>query len=79
MGGARLGLRGHDLLVYARVRPRPAPGSPGAGRLLRLAPSQMTALRQFVSLVDQLKVPPADGLADQVPAARLDRGVKRWL
>jgi hypothetical protein len=34
-----------------------------------LIPSQMAALRVFVGLDDQLRVPPADGLAEQVRTA----------
>jgi hypothetical protein len=38
----------------------------------------MAALRVFVGLADQLQVPPADGLAEQVRAASCDHGIKRW-
>ncbi|WP_328512948.1 DUF6417 family protein [Streptomyces mirabilis] len=38
----------------------------------------MAALRVFVGLADQLQVPPADGLAEQVRTASCDHGIKRW-
>lgn len=34
--------------------------------MVELIPSQMAALRVFVGLTGQFRVPPADGLADQV-------------
>ncbi|WP_406349786.1 DUF6417 family protein [Streptomyces sp. NBC_00658] len=78
---ARLTLYGHDTLTYAQSRPQPTP-SPGATdpdqRLVELIPSQMMALRLFVQLAGQLRVPPAEGLADQVRTARCNHGTKRW-
>ncbi|MFE2467631.1 DUF6417 family protein [Streptomyces mirabilis] len=78
---ARLTPYGHDTLTYGCCRPRPEP-SPGAAapdrQLVELIPSQMTALRVFVGLADQLRVPPADGLAERVRAASCDHGIKRW-
>ncbi|MFF2518738.1 DUF6417 family protein [Streptomyces sp. NPDC058086] len=38
----------------------------------------MTALRVFVHLAGQLRVAPAEGLAEQVRAALCDHGIKRW-
>nr|WP_248002771.1 DUF6417 family protein [Streptomyces sp. RLB1-33] len=32
----------------------------------------------FVGLTGRLRVPPADGLADQVRSASCDHGIKRW-
>lgn len=78
---ARLTLHGHDTLTYAQSRPQPAP-SPGETdpdrRLVELIPSQMTALRLFVHLAGRLRVPPADGLAEEVRTASCDHGIKRW-
>ncbi len=45
---------------------------------MELIPSQMAALRVFVGLASRLRVPPADGLAEQVRAAWCDHGIKRW-
>ncbi|MEU1449116.1 MULTISPECIES: SCO family protein [Streptomyces] len=45
--------------------------------MVELIRSQMAALRVFVGLADQLRVPPADGLAEQVRAASCDHGIKR--
>ncbi|MFG2261191.1 DUF6417 family protein [Streptomyces mirabilis] len=78
---ARLTSYGHDTLAYGCSRPRaePLPGGEEADRqLVELIPSQMAALRVFVGLADQLRVPPADGLAGQVGAASCDHGIKRW-
>ncbi|MEU4878325.1 DUF6417 family protein [Streptomyces sp. NPDC021608] len=69
---------GHDLLLYSRLRPQPAPDEPGPGlRRVELIPAQMTALRLFVSVADQLRVPPADGLAGRVRGARREPGTNR--
>ncbi|MFE5374728.1 DUF6417 family protein [Streptomyces mirabilis] len=38
----------------------------------------MAALRVFIGLADQFRVPPADGLAEQVRTASCDHGIKRW-
>jgi hypothetical protein len=38
----------------------------------------MAALRVFVGLTGQLRVAPADGLAEQVRASSCDHGIKRW-
>ncbi|MCX4617562.1 MULTISPECIES: DUF6417 family protein [Streptomyces] len=78
---ARLTPYGHDTLAYGQSRPRakPSPGSAGPDRqLVELIPSQMAALRVFVGLTGQLRVAPADGLAEQVRAASCDHGIKRW-
>ncbi|MEU0821179.1 DUF6417 family protein [Streptomyces mirabilis] len=78
---ARLTPYGHDTLAYGQSRPRakPSPGSAGPERqLVELIPSQMAALRVFVGLTGQLRVAPADGLAEQVRAASCDHGIKRW-
>ncbi|MFG2369340.1 DUF6417 family protein [Streptomyces mirabilis] len=40
--------------------------------------SQIAALRVFVGLTGRLRVPPADGLAEQVRTASCDHGIKRW-
>ncbi|MEU1519103.1 DUF6417 family protein [Streptomyces sp. NPDC005811] len=72
---------GHDLLLYAQARPRRTPAAdeePGRQRV-ELSLSQMAALLLAVSLADQLQTPLADGLADQVRAARCDHLVKRWV
>ncbi|GAX58719.1 hypothetical protein SO3561_10294 [Streptomyces olivochromogenes] len=45
---------------------------------MELIPSQMAALRVFVGLAGRLRVPPADGLAEQVRTASCDHGIKRW-
>ncbi|WP_328834600.1 DUF6417 family protein [Streptomyces europaeiscabiei] len=79
---ARVAPAGHDLLLYARSRPCPetAPEGPGPEqRLVELRPSQMAALRLFVSLSGQLRVPLAEGLREQVRTARCDHGARRWL
>ncbi|KND38764.1 hypothetical protein IQ64_38205 [Streptomyces stelliscabiei] len=79
---ARLSPAGHDLLLYARTRPRPgtAVDEPDAGRrLVKLLPSQMAALRLFLGLAGRLRVPVAAGLAEQARTARSDRGARRWL
>ncbi|MEU9439229.1 hypothetical protein, partial [Streptomyces sp. NPDC048252] len=53
---ARLTAPAHDLLLYSGFRPQPAEGTPGAGlQRVGLIPSQMTALRLFVALADQLR------------------------
>ncbi|MFE4998968.1 DUF6417 family protein [Streptomyces mirabilis] len=78
---ARLAPYGHDTLTYGRSRPRAglSPGEAASDRqLVELIPSQMAALRVFVGLADQLRVPPADGLAEQVRTASCDHGIKRW-
>ncbi|MER5659888.1 DUF6417 family protein [Streptomyces mirabilis] len=46
--------------------------------LVELIPSQMAALCVFVGLTDRLRVPPADGLAEQIRAASCDHGINRW-
>ncbi|MFE2839114.1 DUF6417 family protein [Streptomyces mirabilis] len=77
----RLTSYGHDTLTYGQSRPRAEhpPGEAAPDRqLVELIPSQMAALRVFVSLTGQLRVPPAAGLADQVRAASCDHGIKRW-
>ncbi|WP_256917444.1 DUF6417 family protein [Streptomyces hilarionis] len=71
---------GHDLLLYSRLRPQPAPDGPGPGlRRVELIPAQMTALRLFVALADQLRVPPVDGLAERVRGARREPGTNRYV
>ncbi|MGW4983688.1 DUF6417 family protein [Streptomyces mirabilis] len=78
---ARLTPYGHDTLAYGCARPRaePPPGEAASERqLVELIPSQMAALRVFVGLADQLRVPLADGLAEQVRTASCDHGIKRW-
>ncbi|MFE2320458.1 DUF6417 family protein [Streptomyces sp. NPDC059441] len=78
---ARLTPYGHDTFAYGCSRPRaePPPCEAASDRqLVELIPSQMAALRVFVGLADQLRVPPADGLAEQVRAASCDHGIKRW-
>jgi hypothetical protein len=45
---------------------------------VELIPSQMAALRVFVGLADQLRVPPVGGLAELVRTASCDHGIKRW-
>ncbi|MFE2473101.1 DUF6417 family protein [Streptomyces mirabilis] len=78
---ARLTPYGHDTLVYGQSRPRaePPPGEAAPDRqLVELIPSQMAALRVFVGLTGRLRVPPAEGLAEQVRTASCDHGIKRW-
>ncbi|MFF7602572.1 DUF6417 family protein [Streptomyces mirabilis] len=78
---ARLTPYGHDTLAYGQSRPRaePPPSEAAPGRQpVELIPSQMAALRVFVGLPDQLRVPPAAGLAEQVRTASCDHGIKRW-
>ncbi|MFF8029611.1 DUF6417 family protein [Streptomyces sp. NPDC007896] len=78
---ARLTPYGHDTLTYGccRLRAEPPPGGEEADRQAgELIPSQMAALRVFVGLADQLRVPPADGLVEQVRTASCDHGIKRW-
>ncbi|MFE2972329.1 DUF6417 family protein [Streptomyces sp. NPDC059340] len=45
---------------------------------MELIPSQLAALRVFVGLTGQLRVPLADGPAEQVRTALCDHGIKRW-
>ncbi|MFE2521174.1 DUF6417 family protein [Streptomyces mirabilis] len=78
---ARLTLYGHDTLTYGCCRPRaePPPSGKGSDRQpVELIPSPMAALRVFVGLTGQLRVLPADGLAEQVRAASCDHGIKLW-
>ncbi|MGW7171193.1 DUF6417 family protein [Streptomyces sp. NPDC054884] len=44
---------------------------------MELIPAQTTALRLFVSVADQLRVPPADGLVGRVRGARREPGTNR--
>ncbi|MFE2669258.1 DUF6417 family protein [Streptomyces mirabilis] len=78
---ARVTPYGHDTLTYGQSRPRadstPAETDPDR-QLVELIPSQMAALRVFVGLAGGLRVPPAEGLAEQVRAASCDHGIKRW-
>ncbi|MCX4580691.1 DUF6417 family protein [Streptomyces sp. NBC_01571] len=77
---ARLTPHGHDTHTYGRLRPRAeaTPTETGAGRPVELIPSQKAALRVFINLADQLRIPPAEGLAEQVRTASCDHGIKRW-
>ncbi|MFD7056214.1 DUF6417 family protein [Streptomyces mirabilis] len=78
---ARLTPYGHDTLTYGQSRPRaePPPGEAAPDRQpVELIPSQVAALRVFVGLTGRLRVPPADGLAEQVRTASCDHGIKRW-
>ncbi|MFE5088617.1 DUF6417 family protein [Streptomyces mirabilis] len=78
---ARLTPHGHDTLTYGCSRPRAEPslgGEEADRQVVELIPSQMAALRVFVGLTGQLRVPPADGLAEQVRTASCDHGIKRW-
>ncbi|MFF1605753.1 DUF6417 family protein [Streptomyces mirabilis] len=78
---ARLTSYGHDTLAYGCSRPRAEPplgGEEADRQVVELIPSQMAALRVFVGLTSQLRVPPADGLAEQVRTASCDHGIKRW-
>ncbi|MET7355539.1 DUF6417 family protein [Streptomyces mirabilis] len=69
---------------HPRLRPVPPRAVPPPGgeevdrQLAELIPSQMAALRVFVGLADQLRVPPAGGLAEQGRSASCDHGIKRW-
>ncbi|MER6442694.1 DUF6417 family protein [Streptomyces sp. NPDC001185] len=77
---ARLTPHGHDTLTYGRIRPRadPAAADTGGRQVVELIPSQMAALRVFTGLDGRLRVPPAEGLAEQVRAAACDHGINRW-
>ncbi|MFD8219170.1 hypothetical protein ACFV2U_37140 [Streptomyces sp. NPDC059697] len=69
---ARLTPYGPDTLAYGCSRPRaePPPGGEEADRqVVELIPSQMAALRVFVSLTGRLRVQPAGGLAELVRTA----------
>ncbi|MFF3663262.1 DUF6417 family protein [Streptomyces olivochromogenes] len=80
MGGTPDAVRPRHL----RLRPVPPRAEPPPGeaapdrQLVELIPSQMAALRVFVGLTGQLRVPPAGGLAEQVRTASCDHGIKRW-
>ncbi|MFH8939475.1 DUF6417 family protein [Streptomyces griseosporeus] len=77
---ARLTSSGRDVLAYHRHGPAPTRPEPGPGQtLVELRSAQMDVARVFVSLADHLRVPPADGLAEQVRAAVHDRALARWL
>ncbi|KMS74492.1 hypothetical protein ACM01_14095 [Streptomyces viridochromogenes] len=78
---ARLTPYGRDALAYAHARrpaepvgPRPGPGE----RLVELRPAQMSALRVFAALTDELAVKPADGLAERVRSASFSKEANRW-
>ncbi|MFE5143816.1 DUF6417 family protein [Streptomyces fagopyri] len=77
---ARLNPHGYDTLTYGRLpaRAEATPAVTGVGRPVDLIPSQMAALRAFVHLASQLRVPSAEGLAEQVRVALCDHGIKRW-
>ncbi|WP_067118579.1 DUF6417 family protein [Streptomyces yokosukanensis] len=78
---ARLSPSGHDVLTYMDAGPAPATQhqDPAEGeRLVELRPVEMDALRVFVRVGAQLRVPPADGLADRVCTAHFDRAGNRW-
>ncbi|WP_329529691.1 hypothetical protein [Streptomyces sp. NBC_01462] len=77
---ARLTPHGRDALTYGRLRPRAdrRPAEAAVGRVVELIPSQMAALRMFISLTGQLQVPLAARLAEQVRTAACDHGIKRW-
>ncbi|MFG2425940.1 DUF6417 family protein [Streptomyces sp. NPDC048448] len=77
---ARLTSHGHDTLAYGRIRPRadPVSAETGGGQVVELLPSQMAALRVSTGLAGQLRVPAAEGLAEQVRAASCDHEVNRW-
>ncbi|MFF3663207.1 DUF6417 family protein [Streptomyces olivochromogenes] len=80
MGGTPDAVRPRHL----RLRPVPPRAEPPPGeaapdrQLVELIPSQMAALRVFVGLTNQLRVPPAGGLAEQVLTASCDHEIKRW-
>ncbi|MFD9657739.1 DUF6417 family protein [Streptomyces mirabilis] len=78
---ARLTPYGHGTFTYGQSRPRAEhpPGEAGPDRqVVELIPSQMAALSVFVGLDGQLRVPPADGLAEQGHTASCDHEIKRW-
>ncbi|MFG3207316.1 DUF6417 family protein [Streptomyces sp. NPDC048192] len=71
--GDRKACNGREVLAYAEAGPASdlRPDGPGPGeRLVELRRLQMDALRLYVHLGDRLHVPPAEGLADRVRAAR---------
>ncbi|MFJ2170326.1 DUF6417 family protein [Streptomyces griseofuscus] len=78
---ARLTPEAHDALVYARTTAVPTPWAEPAEheRLVELRPSQMDALRRYLSLTQRLRVPPAAGLAERVRTAYFDRAKNRWI
>ncbi|MER6062361.1 DUF6417 family protein [Streptomyces sp. NPDC001792] len=77
---ARLTAEAHDALAYAEASPAPAPRSqPAEGeRLIELRPVEMDAVRVYLSIRRELRVPPADGLAERVRTAFYDRPNNRW-
>lgn len=77
----RLTSHGRDALTYGRARPESElrERDPGEGRrLVELLPSQMKVLRTFVRLADDLQVPAAAGLAEQVHGASRAQAGSRW-
>lgn len=78
---ARLTPEAHDALVYAQTTVVPNPWAEPAQseRLVELRPSQMDVLRRYLSLTQQLRVPPAAGLAERVRTAYFDRSRSRWI
>ncbi|MFF9275026.1 DUF6417 family protein [Streptomyces griseosporeus] len=77
---ARLTGPGRDVLAYHRHGPAPTRPEPGPGQtLVELRSAQMDVARVYVSLAQELQLPPAEGLAEQVRAAVHDRALGRWL
>ncbi|WP_146075309.1 DUF6417 family protein [Streptomyces sp. Ru71] len=69
---ARLSAHGHDVLTYIDASPAPAHQQQGAEgeRLVELYRQEMEALRLYVHIGERMRVPPAEGLAQRVRAAR---------
>ncbi|MEV3858125.1 DUF6417 family protein [Streptomyces sp. NPDC050095] len=78
---ARLTDDGWDTLAYARARPVPAPREEQASPLyeISLRRSEMEALRRYLALGGQLRVPPAEGLDSAVQASHFDPDANRWI
>lgn len=76
---ARLTPYGRDALAYAHARRPAEPDGPGPGeRLVELRPAQMSAIRVFATLTDELAVKPADGLTERVRSASFGKEANRW-
>ncbi|MEU9072073.1 DUF6417 family protein [Streptomyces sp. NPDC048306] len=78
---ARLSTAGHDVLSYLQAFPVSTVHAdiPVEGETaVELRPSQMDALRVYVSLAPVLRTPPADGLVERVRRAYFDRPHNRW-
>ncbi|MEV0844352.1 DUF6417 family protein [Streptomyces sp. NPDC049954] len=80
---ARLTGQGHDAVAYAEASEAPLPRAEtheaGADEeVVELRPTAMDVLRVFVRLGPELRVPPAEGLAERVRTAFFDRSANCW-